>query len=158
MVVYHWITCSPRLTFTWHRLTCRGVIDAFQSYLEYGHRMIDGAKRALATSVCAEMPELIFRLDAQRTAMTQNGAFLDGMLEELGLVHEEEPELRSSTSTDEANDSLMIAVTAVRSLRPLATAKEVHNLLTQQPAWSEVPLSASNERAPKLQKHPPPSS
>eukprot|EP00966_Prymnesium_polylepis_P120046 2774146-Prymnesium_polylepis.1 len=111
------------------------------------------------------------RLAAQRAAIAANGATLRLMLEELELVHREEPasspaalrptELDDGAPSpaaprpaelDDGETALLRAIAALRRRQPRATAKEMHALLIQREPFASLPLSAVKRACSKAAK------
>jgi hypothetical protein len=130
------------------------VLRAFLSFEEHSLYTVDAARQALPPAVLARLPELFGRLDAQQSAIKQNAVFLQGMMEELDLIHREQTPDQSPTEQkcEIVEDPLIRAVAAVRSTHPTATAKQVHAMLVMQQHWSELPLSAVKRACSKVAK------
>ena len=66
--------------------SAEAAVAAFSAYGARAISAIEAQRAALPADLPALLPELIARLDAQRTAVEANAAFLGTMLSELDLV------------------------------------------------------------------------
>ena len=112
--------------------SAEAAVAAFSAYGARAISAIEAQRAALPADLPALLPELIARLDAQRTAVEANAAFLGTMLSELDLVPPD------ATPADD-DDALLRAVASARAAAPEITAKALHAQLAAQPRWASLP-------------------